>query len=328
VDRKRVVMVFPLPDEAGESILAEAVDVLRPETTDEHGIAAVLSGAHGIIIASPGRMTPALFAAGPMLEVVATPGSGFDHIDVGAATRRSVPVLNGTGVAPNAVAEYVIGAMISAHRGFPDRHQALASDRLDWSTRMAQHVGTELTGTTVGIVGYGAIGKRVAQLVALTFDARVLVYDPFVDPSLVAPPATAVADLTTLLKQSSTVTIHVPLSDETRGLIGRAELRLIGSDGVLIDAARGGIVDESALVESLHGGALKAAVIDVFEPEPPTHAQLTVLANTPNLLMTPHIAGVTDQALRALSSNIATSVVSVLRGDRVRNIVNPEAWVG
>jgi phosphoglycerate dehydrogenase-like enzyme len=227
-------------------------------------------------------------------------GSGTDSIDVAGATELGLPVLSGRGAAPSAVAEYVVGAMVVAHRQLWDVSRQFTAVGMGWDERLRWR-GRELGGTTLGVVGFGQIGRLVARMARAAYGVDVLVHDPYLGADGAGPDAAVVSSLPELLDRADTVSVSVPLTPGTRGLIGARELRLIGPDGVLVNTSRGGVVDEAALVEALVSRALKAAVLDVFASEPPTAEQLARFAAAPGLMLTPHIAGITDQSGRALA---------------------------
>ena len=342
------MLVYPLPDPAGEAVLATGTQIVRLADDREATILAAIADADAIVLRGPAQLSATMIEGAPRLRVIGALGSGTDNIDVAAATRRGIPVVHGAGLAPRAVSEWVVGAMVACHRGFNRLDRAVRAGIDDWSVRPARYRATELTGTVVGIVGYGFIGRSVARVVQAAFDADVVVYDPLLtatDPTptnhevfglvgAITPtnPKTypvvggvrRVDRLEELLDASMTVTVHVPLLPSTKGLFGEDELRRIGPGGVLLNASRGGVVDEAALVAVLCEGALKAAAVDVFADEPPTAEQVARLASAPNLLLSPHVAGITDQALSALSIGVAEGVLAVLRGARPDRLVNPE----
>ena len=175
-------------------------------------------------------------------------------------------------------------------------------------------MGRDLRGSTFGVVGLGYIGRRVAEVMATAFGATVIAFSRRVRTADVPPGVSLVHELDELCAASDTVSVHCALDDRTRGLIGAAQLERIGSDGVLVSCARGGVVVEADLVRALKQGALKAAALDVFDPEPPTADSQRILADAPNLLMTPHIGGWTEVHLRELSFGIAERVAHALEG--------------
>jgi phosphoglycerate dehydrogenase-like enzyme len=320
IDRPRVLLVFPLPDAQIEAAFAERVEIVRPASRSVDDLVDAVRDVEALITRGVGATISAqVIEAGTALRVVCAVGSGTDNIDIAAATRLGIPVIHGAGVAPRAVAEYVIAGMVVGHRHLFELHDAVVSGGIEWATRVERFFGTELTGRPVGIIGLGNIGREVARAVRAAFDAEVIAYDPFLGPATVEG-VEMVEDLGELLDRSLSVSVHVPALPQTMGMLGREELRRIGPEGVLVDAARGGIVDEEALIEALYAGDLKGAVIDVYEGEPPTPEQARRLGAVPNLVLTPHVAGVTDQSLAGLSRGAVEGVLAVLGGaapDRV-----------
>lgn len=307
-------------------MLAEKGEIVIPPSDSAEDIRNALVGADAIIVRGPAVLTADLIDGAKDLKVISASGSGTDYIDVAAATRRGIPVLNAPGVASRSVVEWAIGAMICAHRGFLPLHERLKKGPIDWVDRVNTMRGTELTGTTLGIVGFGAIGQQLARIAKATFDANVIAYDPQQPADVGAGFVERVSDLNELLMRSLTVAVHVPLTPSTRRMLRREHFRRIGHDGVLVNAARGGVVDETELVAALKAGELKAAAMDVFENEPPSPEQVELLTSAPGMLLTPHVAGATDQAFAALSRNAAAGVIAVLEGRRPKLLVNPQIY--
>jgi phosphoglycerate dehydrogenase-like enzyme len=320
----KVVMVYPLVAVVGEQMLEEKTQLVRPKGQDEASISAALEDAVAIVLRGPAQLTARMIERAPKLKVIAAQGAGTDNIDVAAATRRGIPVVYGAGIAPDAVAEYVIGAAVIAHRQFQKAHREFTTGLVDWGTRMRDLKGFELTGTTFGVIGFGNIGRSVAKKARGAFNCEILAYDPLLPPGTGKEFGRLVSDLDELLDKSSTVSINAPLTPETRGMLKRAQLKRIGPDGVLIDAARGGVVHEADLIAALNAGELKGAVMDVFDPEPPSNEQVARLAAARNTILTPHIAGVTDQSQIALAKNVAQGVLDVLAGRRPSQVLNKE----
>lgn len=320
----KVVLVYPLTDPAGERMLEEKTRIVRPKGDDQASLREALADADAICLRGPARLTAELIEQAPRLKVIGAQGSGTDNIDVAAATRRGIPVIHGAGAAPRAVAEYTLAAMVAAHRGFLASHRRITSGPVDWIKRQEEQGGTELTGTTLGIIGFGYIGKLVAKVARAAFDLQVLAYDPFIPRDSGGQLARLVDNLDEMLEASLTVTVHASLNPTSRGLVRRTQLRRIGPNGALVHVARGGIVDEADLVAALKAGELKAAVVDVYENEPPTREQVARLAEAPNIFLTPHNAGWTDQSKVQLSQNVAQGVLDVLAGRPPRKVANPE----
>lgn len=289
-----VVCSRPLPDE-GQHLrlegLAEVV-VARGEA-----FAPALGEADAAVVIRPDRLTRAMVAGAPRLRAVATVSSGVDHIDRGALEERGIQVIAGTGAAPGAVAEWVVWAVLTARRGFSTMAARFTRGELDWGTRLAGYRADEVAGATVGIVGFGHIGQEVRRLLA-PFGPRFVVFDPAA-PAL-PPGCEAAASVADLCARADVVTVHVPLVAATRGLLGRDELHLLGPDGLVVNAARGGVIDQAALLDALSTGALGAAAVDCFDPEPADPAYVAALAATGRAVLTPHVAGVSRQSLAAL----------------------------
>lgn len=320
----KVVMVYPLVAALGERMLEEKMQIVRPKGEDEASISAVLEDAEAIVLRGPAQLTARMIERAPKLKVIAAQGAGTDNIDIAAATKRGIPVIYGAGIAPDAVAEYVIGAAVVAHRQFTVAHREFTAGRANWSTRMRDLMGFELTGTTFGVIGFGNIGKSVAKKARGAFNCEILAYDPHLPAGTGKELGRLVSDLDELLDKSSTVSVNTPLTPETRGMLKRAQLKRIGPNGVLIDAARGGVVHEADLIAALNAGELKGAVVDVFDPEPPSSEQVARLAAAKNIILTPHIAGVTDQSQIGLARNVAQGVLDVMAGRRPSQVRNPE----
>lgn len=322
----RVVLVYALAHPAGEQRLREAgceVAVLAGD--DEASLIAGLRDADAVILRGPAKLTARVIDSAPRLRAIGALGAGTDNIDVEAASRRGIPVLHNAGVAPQAVAEFAVGAAIAAHRQLVKAHRMMVDGEADWDGRFVSLIGTEMTGTAFGVIGLGNIGREVARMAACVFGGEVIGYDPWAAAGAVPAGVQRVDDLHDLLRRSSTVSVHCALTPQTRGLLGREELRLIGPEGVLVDTARGGIVDQEALVAALHAGELRAAVLDVFDPEPPDPALLRRLAETPNLTLTPHIAGITTRSQERLARGVAENVIAALDGAELTRVVKPAA---
>jgi D-3-phosphoglycerate dehydrogenase len=300
-------------------VTTEVLEDDQPETIHQ-----AVRGADVVILRGPAKLTAETITEAAKLRVIGALGAGVDNIAVSAATAAGIPVVNGSGVAPRAVAEFCIGSAIAAHRNILGMHRAMVNDTVDWRTRLSLLAGTELSGTTFGVIGFGNIGREVARLARATFDARVVAFDPFAASGTTLPGVEMVESLDELLTASLTVTVNAALTEESRGMLGRRELELIGPEGIVVNAARGGIVDEDALIKVVSEGGLKGAVLDVFAEEPPDPEHIRRLAAVPGITLTPHMAGVTTASQEVLSRSVAAEVLAVLRGEVPTQIVNPE----
>lgn len=306
----------------GIAILEEAAQVVMPKGFSEEDLIAGGKDAEAIIIRYNGTITEKVMKACPRLRCVARHGVGVDNVDVQAATRLKLPVLYTPGANHEAVAEHTILLMLAVCRKlcFMDREvrkgrwQELRRMRLD-------DLLMDLKGRVLGVVGVGRIGTRVAEL-AGAFGMEVLGYDPYLPPEELKRRGVKATPFDDLLTRSDIVSLHVPLTSETRHLIGRRELQRMRQGAILINTARGGLVDEQALFEALREGRLAGAGLDVVDPEPP--APDNPLFQIDSVVISPHTAGLTEAAMRAMAVTVASEVVKVLRGEKPTLVANPE----
>jgi phosphoglycerate dehydrogenase-like enzyme len=319
----KIASVHPLNRDFVE-LTPTCFEVEVAPSTEPPDIVRVLAGADAVLMRGPGFLARSILDTAPALGLVYAVGSGTDSVDVQGATALGLPVLSGRGAGPSAVAEYIVAAMVVAHRRLWDVSRQFTTSGMDWTERLAWR-GRELRGTNLGIVGFGHIGRLLARMARAAYGVTVLVHDPYLDAGAagaVGDGVTVVDALPELLERADTVSVNVPLTSSTRGLIGRSELRRIGPDGVLINTSRGGVVDETALVEALRCRDLKAAVLDVFEREPPAPERLARLAGAPGLTLTPHISGITDRSGRALAERAWAQLRTALETGRVDDPIN------
>jgi D-3-phosphoglycerate dehydrogenase len=253
------------------------------------------------------------------LKVIAKHGSGLDNVDVDAAGERDIVVCNTPGVNARSVAEHAIALLFGVQRNLhtADRHVR------DGGWDRDAYRGRELAGDTIGLMGFGSIAKETAKM-AEGIGLDVIVYDPHHDDS-VRDSVVRVATLTELFERSDIVSLHVPLTDETRGAIGAEQLDALGETGVLINTARGGVIDEDALVDALDRDAIGGAGLDTFENEPLDDSPLV---DDDRVLLTPHIGGVTVEALTRMSEGACENVRTVYEGGIPDSTVNREAIEG
>jgi D-3-phosphoglycerate dehydrogenase len=268
-----------------------------------------LAGAHALIVRSETRVTADLLARAPHLRVVARAGTGVDTIDVHAATRRGIAVMNAPGANTVSAGEHAMGLLLALVRRIPDA--AAAMRRGDWDRKRFE--GTELRGKTMGVVGLGRIGGHVAQL-AHAFGMSVVAHDPYLLPERAAELGVPLLSLEDLLRTADVVTLHVALTDQTHHLFNAERLRLMKPTAVLINTARGELVDEAALAEAVREKRIGGAAIDVFSVEPlPADSPLRALDR---VLLTPHLAASTAEAQERVAVEICTAVRdSLVAGD-------------
>lgn len=258
----------------------------------------------------------------PRLKIISKHGAGVDNIDIAAATARGIVVANVPGGNADAVAEGTVALMLATLRRVPEVHGLVIAGQ--YSARWRLQYG-QLWERTLGLVGIGNIGARVAKICAHGFRMRVLAYDPGLSASDIKERgAQKVGDLKTLLAASDVVSLHVPMTAASFHLIGAAELRAMKPTAILVNAARGPLVDETALAEALQTGRIGGAGLDVFEVEPPSPDN--PILNAPNTVLSPHTTGSTVEAARHLAVSSAEIVVAVMAGHPPSGFLNPEVW--
>ncbi|TIC81092.1 phosphoglycerate dehydrogenase [Nocardioides sp. GY 10127] len=316
--RPVVVVAEPLHPVA-EVELGAGVEVRHVDGTDPAALRAAMGDAQALLVRSGTVVDAALLAAAPRLRVVARAGTGLRNIDVRACTQAGVMVVTAPTANLVSAAELTVGLMIAAARRIAPAHASLRAGR--WERQ--DFVGTELAGRTLGILGLGRVGVLVAQRMA-AFGMHVVAQDPFVQAGRAAQLGVRLVDLDTLLRTSDVISVHLPRTPETLGLIGERELGLVKPSLVLVNAARGGIVDEAALHRALLEGRVAAAGLDSFAEEPATGNPLLALDN---VVATPHLGASTEQALEKAGRAVARSVRQALSGELVPDAVNVHGGV-
>jgi D-3-phosphoglycerate dehydrogenase len=264
------------------------------------------------------HVTPALLATLPRLLVAASYGAGYDTIDVPACTAAGVAAVNQAGGNAEGVAEHAVGMMLSLLKRMPEAGIAIRQGRAQDRNPL---MGRELHGRTVGVIGLGHTGGRVAEIVRLAFACRVLACDPFLTAEECARRGAEKVELDALLAASDVVSVHCPLDDTTRGMLGAAAFARMRQGAIVVTTARGGIHDEAALTEALFGGHLGGAGLDVWAPEPPATGH-RLLAH-PAVIATPHTAGVTHESRARIARMGAQAFLAVARGEVPPRLLNP-----
>lgn len=285
-----------------------ATFVARPRPED-------LAAAAGAIVRADAVVDRALLGRMPNLRVLARTGVGVDLVDVVAATERGIAVVITPGSGTSAVAEAVIGMALHLAKRFGPLTNLVRSG--GWSQRHQVAVG-DLEGSTIGIIGYGRIGQRVGHL-ARAFGMRVLAYDPVTN----APDDVRCARLSDIAASSDVITLHAPLTEDTRHLVSRRFLTAVKPGTLLINCGRGALIDADAVLDALQSGRLSGVGLDVFEPEPPAHHPLF---DHPDVVLTPHLMGLSRRATAATFADAARGVADVLAGRRPAALANP-AWI-
>jgi len=267
------------------------------------------------------KCNAALIARCPDLLAVSTTGAGYDTVDVAACTAAGVLLVNQAGANADAVAEHAVAMMLSLTKNIPQTDRSLRTVR---GVDREVFKGSNARGRTVGLVGIGQVGSRVARICGKGLEMKVLACDPYLTAEEVEARGATKVDLATLLAESRFLSIHCPLNDETRGMIGQRELNVLAAGSYVITTARGGIIDEDALATELKSGHIAGAGIDVWVQEPPP--LLHPLLKFDNVIATYHTAGVTHDSRRNMAEWNAEQVAGILRGERPPRLINPAAW--
>ena len=312
---QRILIADPIAPE-GEAILSKhpaiAVDVVTG--LSEADLCARIGDYNALIVRSKTKVTRSVIAAGHRLKAIGRAGIGVDNIDLEAATERGIVVFNTPDSNATTTAELALAHLFSLSRNLPQADRSVKSGA--WQP--SRYVGREITGKTVGIIGFGTIGRIFARR-CLGLKMRVLVHDPFVTNEAVHEVGAVAADLDSLLQQSDYVSLHCPLMDSTRNLMNAERLARMKPGARLINCARGGLIDEAALFEAVKGGHLAGAALDVFAVEPPKDNPLLTLDN---VVATPHLGASTEEAQTAVSIKIAEDMAEFFVTGTVQNAVN------
>src|SRR4051794_26358282 len=312
-----VVLMAEQLSPSAVGLLEEHCEIRHVDGADRQALLPALAEADAVLIRSATTMDAEALTAAPRLKVVARAGIGLDNVDVPAATARGVLVVNAPQSNILSAAEHAIALLLSVARRIPAAHASLSAG--EW--KRTAFTGVELAGKTVGVLGLGRIGVLVAQRLA-AFGTTVLAYDPYVPAARAAQMGVTLLPLSDVLSRSDVVTVHLPKTPETVGLLGKEELAGMRPGAILVNAARGGLVDEEALAEAVRSGHLGGAGVDVFASEPATSSPLFGL---PNVVVTPHLGASTAEAQEKAGTAVARSVRLALQGDFVPDAVNVQA---
>ena len=309
-----IVLIAEELSPAAVAQLEADFDVRHTDGSDRPALLAALADAVAVIVRSATNIDAEALAHAPRLQVVARAGVGLDNVDVEAATRAGVMVVNAPTSNIVSAAEHAVGLLLAVARNVP---QAAASLRAgEW--KRSTFTGVELDGKVAGILGLGRIGVLVAERLS-AFGMRVMAYDPYVPPARAAQLGVRLASLDELLGEADFITVHLPKNAETIGLLGDKELHLVKPGVRIVNAARGGIVDEQALALALREGRVAGAAIDVFAAEPATGNPLLEI---PSVVATPHLGASTAEAQEKAGTQVARSVKLALAGEFVPDAVN------
>lgn len=309
----KVLICDPIAEDGIHILQAAAiVDVKTGLTEDE--LVAIVAQYDALMVRSQTKITRRVLEAASHLQIVGRAGVGVDNIDVPAATERGVIVVNSPAGNTVAVAELALGMMISLARKLVPAHNSVVGG--EW--KRSKFLGNELYGKTLGVVGVGRIGVEVSRR-AQSFGMKVLGYDPFLTSARSEQLQIEATTVEEILRRSDFVTLHTPLTKDTRHLVDAAALATMKPNAVLINCARGGIIDEAALYEALKNGTIGGAGLDVYEDEPPRFSPLRELDN---VILTPHVGASTEEAQVEVALDVARQIVDVLQGRPPQSAVN------
>lgn len=330
MSKVRLVYFEKWVDPVAERILREAPGIALNRlrfAAPRSALDAALAGAHGYQVLPRTEIQTAwlcdaaLLARAPGLLAACSTGAGYDVIDVTACTGAGVIVCNQSGTNREAVAEHALGLMLALSKKLMRADRAMR--RSEGIDRFLM-TGNDILGKTVGLIGIGQIGSRVAELCAGLFRMEVLAFDPYLDAATVASRGARKVELDELLARSDFVSVHCPRDATTLGMLGAAQFARMKPTAYFIQTARGGIHDEAALAEALAGNRIAGAGIDVFLKEPPPLDH--PLLGLDNVIVTPHTAGITEEALHEMARAAAEQWIAIFAGHVPPRLVNPEAW--
>ena len=312
---KRILVSDTLAQE-GIEIFEKAkgieVDVKTNLTPDE--LRGIINNYDGLAIRSATEVTRDIIDAAENLKVIGRAGIGLDNVDVDAASKQGIVVMNTPGGNTNTTAEHAITMMLSLARKVPQATMSMKEGK--WEKK--KFMGYEILNKTLGIMGTGRVGTIVAQR-AMGLRMNVIAYDPFISPEAAEKLGITLVSLEELLEKSDFVSVHTPLTDETKGLIGAEAIAKMKDGAFIINCARGGIVDEKALYNALRAGKVAGAALDVFAEEPTRNTKLVALEN---VICTPHLGASTDEAQRNVAISVAEQIIDFLTTGEIKNAVN------
>ena len=308
------ILVADSVGEEGIALMRSCAEVdIKPGLKPEELIA-IIGDYDALVVRSQTKVTAKVIEAGKKLQVIGRAGVGVDNIDVEAATRLGIIVVNAPSSNTISAAEHTIALILSLARHIPRANASLKAG--EW--RRNEFTGIEVRNKTLGIIGLGNVGSEVAKR-ATGLEMKLLGYDPFVSAENARNLGVEVVHLEQLLRESDFITLHVPLTNSTRGLIGAKELALVKPTARIVNTARGGLVDEEALVKAINEGRMAGAAFDVFETEPLTSS---ILFNNDHIIVTPHLGASTVEAQALVSEDVAEQIVDIFNGQPAQYAVN------
>jgi D-3-phosphoglycerate dehydrogenase len=313
----KVLISDPVEERCAEILKSEGFQVDMRTDLSPDGLINIIGEYDALVVRSATQVTSEVINTGKKLQAIGRAGAGVDNIDVQAATRRGIIVMNTPGGNTISTAEHTMSLLLSLSRNIPQAHASLQQGIWD----RKRFTGTELAGKTIGILGLGKVGREVAQR-CLAFDMTVVGYDPVLTREAAMKMNVELVDVEELFRRSDFITVHTPLNQETHNLLNRQTLRLCRPGVRIVNCARGGIIDENALLEALNEGVVAGAALDVFEHEPPGNHPLL---KHPHVVATPHLGASTEEAQEKVAAQIARQLADVLLGRGIVGSVNADS---
>jgi D-3-phosphoglycerate dehydrogenase / 2-oxoglutarate reductase len=318
--KKKILIVQPI-HERGVQVFGDQFEVRVASDTSAATVIREIKGVEGVVV----RMAPftrEIIAAADALKVIGRHGVGVDNIDIKAATERGIIVTNTPNANATSVVEHTLTVIGALAKHVVVRDRAIRAG--NWEIR-ENYKAIDLDGKTLGLVGLGRIGSIIARRAAVAYNMKVIAFDPYVTPEAAKElGVTLVKQIDDIFRQADVVSLHTPLTPETRGYVNATRLRLMKPTAFLINFSRGEVVDEKALYDALKTGVIAGAAIDVYDPEPPLRDN--PLFTLENILLSPHSAALTQECVIRMAIGAAEGVVDVLSGRRPQFVVNPEVF--
>ena len=323
MNKPKVLQILSMYHKAGEKILAEGADVLRTDDSKIETLKHLAREVDGIVLRAPAKVTKEIIDAAPKLKVISGAGVGLDNIDIKYATEKGIMVLHAPAVNDVSTAEHAISLLMALSKSLIPFHAEMSQG--NYGIRMLRP-SYELKGKRAGIVGFGSIAKEVAKRLKLGFEMDVMVwvrkYDETKHSLAKDLGLTVTTNLDELFQTADFISLHIPLTPETQGIIHNYHFQLMKPSAYLINTARGGIINYNDLYDVLKNNRIAGAALDVFDPEPPP--QNWPLLALPNVIVTPHVGGTTVESNYKMATTVAKNVLKALAGEKPDFIGNPE----
>lgn len=320
--KPKVLQILSMYHEAGEEILQKGAEVIRTDRIDTEHLCELAADVDAIVLRAPARITREIMDAAIRVKVISGAGVGLDNIDVSYATTKRIPILHAPSVNSVSTAEHAVTLLMALGKSLLPFHAQMSQGNYNSRTQLKTY---ELKGKRVGIVGFGSIAKEVARRVKLGLDMDVIVWVREYDKNkhgLAEQLGLAITtDLDEVFATSDFISLHIPLQEQTRGIINQHHFSLMKQTAYLINTARGGVVNQEDLYDALKNRTIAGAGLDVFDPEPPQPDW--PLLSLPNVLVTPHVGGTTVECNCIMATTVAQNVLRMLRGERPEFIANP-----